>query len=428
MKLLLHICCAPCSVACVQSLRAEGIEPVGYWYNPTIHPFTEYRQRRDTLTEYAQRIGMELRVNDEYGLRPFVDAVAGDIAGRCATCYAARMRETARYAAENGFTHFTSTLFISPYQKHELLRAAAEEAAEEFGVAFLYRDFRPLFRQGQAEARELGLYMQKYCGCVFSEEERYSKAFQKRAKLAVALGLSGDASTAARPAGRPEPAAQAEAAGQTRARLRRAGMRFERMVDMELGEPKAETEAGDEAACVCPGPGRELTAALADQTVRALWEVRNVLRCLHQSGLWESPFYCVPAWRHAYHMLHSLDRWYINPERYAEPPIHLEGLNDLERPLEVPALSIGELEAYLAQTAVKIRRYLRGLNDAQLTLPPEGCEHTRMALIVGQLRHLQTHMGMLMGWVIEVTGEWPQVIGMQGTVPTEDDGAAKYDG
>lgn len=181
MKLLLHICCAPCSVACVQSLRAEGIEPVGYWYNPTIHPFTEYRQRRNTLTEYAQSIGMELRINDEYGLRPFVDAVAGDIAGRCGTCYAARMRETARYAAANGFTHFSSTLFISPYQKHELLRAAAEEAAEEFGVAFLYRDFRPLFRQGQAEARELGLYMQKYCGCVFSEEERYSKRYQKLA-------------------------------------------------------------------------------------------------------------------------------------------------------------------------------------------------------------------------------------------------------
>ena len=65
MKVLLHICCAPCSVACVKSLRAEGIEPVGYWYNPTIHPFTEYRQRRNTLTDYAGSIGMELRVNDE---------------------------------------------------------------------------------------------------------------------------------------------------------------------------------------------------------------------------------------------------------------------------------------------------------------------------------------------------------------------------
>jgi epoxyqueuosine reductase len=181
MKLLLHICCAPCSVACIKSLRQEGIEPTGYWYNPNIHPFTEYRARRDTLVGYAQTIGMALCLEDEYGLRPFTRAVAEDIGGRCLLCYAARMRATARYAAEHGFTHFSSTLFISPYQRHELLRAAAEQAAEEFGVTFLYRDFRPLFVAGQEEARTLELYIQKYCGCVFSEEERYSKVFRKKA-------------------------------------------------------------------------------------------------------------------------------------------------------------------------------------------------------------------------------------------------------
>ena len=181
LKLLLHICCAPCSVECIKSLRAEGIEPTGYWYNPNIHPFTEYRARRNTVTEYAQSIGLALEMNDFYGLRPFCAAVAEDIGGRCAVCYACRMRETARYAALQGFTHFSTTLLYSPYQKHELLRAAAEEAAEEFGVEFLYRDFRPLFRQGQEEARALNLYLQKYCGCVFSEEERYSKRYQKLA-------------------------------------------------------------------------------------------------------------------------------------------------------------------------------------------------------------------------------------------------------
>ena len=195
MKLLLHTCCAPCSIACVQSLRAEGVEPTAYWFNPNIHPVTEYRARRDTLIAYAQQIGMPLLLTDVYGLRPFVSAVADAIENRCPTCYAARMRETARFAAQNGFTHFTSTLFISPYQQHETLRAAAEEAAEAFGVAFLYRDFRPLFRQGQEQARELGLYMQKYCGCVFSEEERYEKRY--RAKKTDARGAS-PAGTAAR--------------------------------------------------------------------------------------------------------------------------------------------------------------------------------------------------------------------------------------
>lgn len=180
MKLLLHICCAPCSIMCVQTLREENIEPVGFWDNPNIHPYTEYRMRRNTLADYAKSVGLELALCGEYGLRPFVREVVADIDGRCASCYRMRMRAAAAYAAENGFTHFTSTLFISPYQNHELLKRTAEDAAQEFGVAFLYRDFRPYFKQGQEKARELGLYMQKYCGCIFSEEDRYRK--KKKAK------------------------------------------------------------------------------------------------------------------------------------------------------------------------------------------------------------------------------------------------------
>lgn len=175
MKLLLHICCAPCSIMCVKTLREEGIEPVGFWDNPNIHPYTEYRSRRNTLIDYAKSIDLALIQHGEYGLRPFVKRVAEDIDGRCAQCYQMRMDAAARYAAENGFTHFSSTLFVSPYQNHELLQKTAEESAAAYGVAFLYRDFRPYFKEGQDEARALGLYMQKYCGCVFSEEERYQK-------------------------------------------------------------------------------------------------------------------------------------------------------------------------------------------------------------------------------------------------------------
>ena len=103
-------------------------------------------------------------------------AVADDIAHRCVKCYEMRLYEAARQAAEGGFDNFTSSLFISPYQNHELMKETAERAAAEYGVAFLYRDFRPYFKEGQAFAREHGFYMQKYCGCVFSEEERYIKA------------------------------------------------------------------------------------------------------------------------------------------------------------------------------------------------------------------------------------------------------------
>jgi len=181
-KTLLHCCCAPCSVSCIQTLRGEGIEPVGLWYNPNIHPYQEYKARRDTLMAYAPTIGMELVVLEDYGLRNFVRAVAEDIDHRCGKCYEMRLDAVARYAAEHGFSSFTSTLFVSPYQNHELMRAVAEDAAARHGVTFLYRDFRPGFRAGQAEARELGFYMQKYCGCVFSEEDRYCKQILKDQK------------------------------------------------------------------------------------------------------------------------------------------------------------------------------------------------------------------------------------------------------
>ena len=176
MKVLLHICCAPCANRPIAALQEDGMEVTGFWYNPNIHPFTEYRSRRNTVREYLTEIGVPLIEQNDYALRPFVRAVAEDISHRCGKCYAMRLFETARTAKEQGFDAFTSSLFISPYQNHSLMMETAEKAASEYGVEFLYRDFRPLFKEGQEFAREHGFYMQKYCGCVFSEEERYLKA------------------------------------------------------------------------------------------------------------------------------------------------------------------------------------------------------------------------------------------------------------
>ena len=175
MNTLLHVCCAPCANQPIEVLRTDGIQVAAFWYNPNIHPFTEYRSRRNCVRDYAQEIGIPLIERNDYGLRPFVREVASDIGGRCVKCYEMRLFETARQAAEGGFDSFTSSLFISPYQNHELMRDVAERAAHEYGVEFLYRDFRPYFRDGQTFAREHGFYIQKYCGCVFSEEERYLK-------------------------------------------------------------------------------------------------------------------------------------------------------------------------------------------------------------------------------------------------------------
>ena len=176
----MHTCCAPCSVYCIDSLRAEGIEPTVFWYNPNIHPYQEYKARRDCLKEHVRRENVKAVFIEDYGLDKFCQAVATDIPNRCVKyCYRARLTQTVKYAKEHGFNAFTTTLLVSPYQKHDEIKKVCEELAEMSGLAFVYRDFRVGFREGQEKARKLGMYMQKYCGCVFSEEERYQKQILK---------------------------------------------------------------------------------------------------------------------------------------------------------------------------------------------------------------------------------------------------------
>ena len=135
---------------------------------------------------------MKLVIGGTYDLRGFITHVADNIDGRCAYCYQVRMEETARYAAEHGFDSFTTSLLISPYQNHEAICAVARAMGGEYGVEFLYRDFRPLFREGQQFARDHGFYMQKYCGCVFSEEDRYlAKKRKKEAERLAAARQNG---------------------------------------------------------------------------------------------------------------------------------------------------------------------------------------------------------------------------------------------
>lgn len=174
MKLLMHTCCAPCSIYCIDTLRKENIEPTLFWYNPNIHPYIEYKTRRDTLKEYSESIQVKTIFKDEYGLEQFCKNVINNLDNRCIDyCYRVRIEETAKYAKENGYDAITTTLFVSPYQKHEELKKICEEISNKYGLEFVYRDFRIGFREGQSKARELGLYMQKYCGCIFSEKERY---------------------------------------------------------------------------------------------------------------------------------------------------------------------------------------------------------------------------------------------------------------
>ena len=175
MNLLLHTCCAPCSVYCIDSLRKENIEPTVYWYNPNIHPYMEYKARRDCLKEYTKSIGINAIFQEDYGLDEFCKNVSNSLNTRCVNyCYPVRLRKTFEYAKQNGFDSVSTTLLYSIYQKHDFIKAYCEKLAKEYGIEFLYRDFRDGFWVGHDKARELGLYMQKYCGCIFSEEDRYN--------------------------------------------------------------------------------------------------------------------------------------------------------------------------------------------------------------------------------------------------------------
>lgn len=176
MRLLLHICCAPCMIYCVQSLRGQGHQIEGFFYNPNIHPFTEYNLRRKAVEQKANSWGLKVDFQC-YDMERFFRQIhfKETPPQRCHTCWHMRLRKAAQLAHRNKFDGFTTTLLISPYQDQQAIRGIAEKIAQEEGIDFYYRDFREGFRESQAVAKQEGFYRQKYCGCVFSERERFQK-------------------------------------------------------------------------------------------------------------------------------------------------------------------------------------------------------------------------------------------------------------
>lgn len=165
------MCCAPCSVFPMGQLRKEGIEPVGVFFNPNIHPIEEFERRRDTVVKFSDIKGLKVECFDDFEQTVW-EGFKGEGDTRCSMCYTTRLKKAAELAALGGYDAFTTSLLVSPYQKHDLIKQLGGKFAEQYGVGFFYRDFRPGFREGQMEARELGLYRQKYCGCIISLNER----------------------------------------------------------------------------------------------------------------------------------------------------------------------------------------------------------------------------------------------------------------
>jgi predicted adenine nucleotide alpha hydrolase (AANH) superfamily ATPase len=175
MKLLLHACCGPCACYPAEKLLADGKAFDVLYFNPNIHPYKEFKRRLNALRELCEKKRYKLIVDKSYPLEDCVRGMLAEPTIRCAYCYRVRMRYAARYAKENGYDAFSTTLLVSPYQKHELIIQMAEEAAKEFDIPFYYEDFRAGYQRGVDISLELELYRQPYCGCVFSERDRYEK-------------------------------------------------------------------------------------------------------------------------------------------------------------------------------------------------------------------------------------------------------------
>ncbi|QEM68121.1 epoxyqueuosine reductase QueH [Geobacter sp. FeAm09] len=174
MNILLHTCCGPCAIYPLHRLRAAAHDVTGFFFNHNIHPYQEYARRRDAAQQMADGETMPLIVRDEYDLEGFLANVAAEPDKRCSYCYASRLRATAAAASGHGFAAFTTSLLYSRYQRHEEIRALGEQAGREFGVTFFYEDFRTGWQEGIRLSKEMGLYRQQYCGCIYSEKERYA--------------------------------------------------------------------------------------------------------------------------------------------------------------------------------------------------------------------------------------------------------------
>lgn len=162
---------------------------------------------------------------------------------------------------------------------------------------------------------------------------------------------------------------------------------------------------------------KNLTEIIKEQTKRALWEVKNVIDCVPDE-LWNREYCDMPCWKHIYHMLHSLDQWYINPKdpNFLEPAMHELNLNNLDI-TSSKQLSRKEIASYFNSIEEKLLIYLSELSDDKLLKYPTDCEYCRFTLILAQFRHLHSHMGMIMGFIIDDTGLWPRVLGLVNAFP-----------
>ncbi len=181
-NILLHVCCAACLIGPLKKLREEGFEVKGYFYNPNIHPYAEYKKRKQAVKEIASLKSVEVEFEADYDIEKYFRVVnfKEDEPERCYACWLLRLKQVAKKAKEEGFEYFTTTLLVSPYQDIDMIKKIGKEVADKAGIKFHFEDFRPYFKEAHKEAEKLGLYLQNYCGCLYSERARAIKKYRKK--------------------------------------------------------------------------------------------------------------------------------------------------------------------------------------------------------------------------------------------------------
>lgn len=182
MKIVLHTCCGPCTVYPLEKLRSKGLNVQGFFFNPNIHPFKEFKRRLTALDDLALQMDFSVEAVREYGLRDYLQQVVFHEDQRCSICYEMRLVRTVEYAVHVGADAFTTTLLYSKYQKHSRICEIADKIGKQYKVPFYYEDFREGWQEGIDKSIDMGLYRQPYCGCIYSEQERYDKKWRKKQK------------------------------------------------------------------------------------------------------------------------------------------------------------------------------------------------------------------------------------------------------
>ncbi len=180
-KLLLHICCSPCLAypykVVAFSPENKFDKVIGYFYNPNIHPYSEYLKRESSLKKFSDEVNLKVIYEKKYDIEEFIRNIVFREENRCYYCLGSRLEKTAALAKSSKFTHFSTTLLYSKHQKHDYIKEMGFNLQKKYGINFHYEDFREGYLEGIRLSHDYGLYRQNYCGCIYSEKERfYNKA------------------------------------------------------------------------------------------------------------------------------------------------------------------------------------------------------------------------------------------------------------